>query len=392
MNKITPKRIVFVANTSWSIFNFRLGLLLRLKELGFEIIVIAPRDAYSSRLIAHGFQFYHFPFNSYSKNPFSELLGILKLIRMYRSIAPDLSFHYTAKPNIYGSIAAWICRQQSIAITTGLGIFREDKSKWTKWVLRWFYRVTGLISKEVWFLNEDDLNYFLDRKLVKENKTRLLPSEGVNISWFAPNYDSLNLSQKKKIRFLFAGRIVWSKGVREFCEAASIIKATYKNVIFDMIGFIVPEHPDGVSFNLVQDWHKSKLINYLGQTDDIRPFIEEADCIILPSYHEGVSRLLLEAASMAKPIIATNVVGCKEVVDHGVNGFLCKTKNTKDLVNKIELFLDLPKVERFRMGLAGRKKVIQEFDEEIIINHYIQSIKRFLDYAAPSVEKKVLVH
>ncbi len=375
--KTTREKIAFVANTSWSIYNFRLGLLLRLKEFGYEVIVIAPKDHYSSKLIAAGFQFYAFPFDSYNRNPFAELLGIIKLIRLYRSVAPDLIFHYTAKPNIYGTIAAWICGLRSIAIATGLGIFRESKAKLTKWALRWLYRMTGWLSKEVWFLNQDDLDFFLQSRLVKKEKTTLLPSEGVDITWFSPNYHQYQ-KERKKIRFLFAGRIVWSKGIKEFYEAAATLKRKYSDVEFDLIGFIVPEHPDGVSYKLLQKWQHSQSVNYLGQTEDIRPFIEEADCIVLPSYHEGVSRVLLEAASMAKPIIATNVVGCKEVVDHGVNGFLCNVKDSKDLARKMELFLDLPPSQRYKMGLAGRKKVIREFDEERIIGVYLKSIFRYL--------------
>lgn len=370
-------RIGVVANSSSYTYNFRLGLLERLQELGFQVFVIAPKDHFSTKLIACGIGFHHLPLSIYSTNPVKECSIIWELVDVYKNFKLDFVFHYTAKPNVYGSIAAWLCGIPSIAITTGLGVLRDPKARFSKFILKQFYRLVDRVSKEIWFLNQDDWDFFKQHRILTSAKPMLLPSEGVNIRWYKPS-SSYQQVDRKPIRFLYAGRIVWSKGIKEFFEAATLMKEKYgRKVHFQMAGFIVPEHPDGVSFELVQKWQKLGVVEYLGEMEDIRPYIEDADCVVLPSYHEGVSRVLMEAASMATPIVASNVMGCKEVVEHGKNGFLCEAKNAKDLFQKMELFYELPLKERQRMGLAGRKKAIQEFDEELIIEYYLKALVRY---------------
>jgi glycosyltransferase involved in cell wall biosynthesis len=376
--KKMPFKIAVVTNSSWYTYNFRLGMLRRLKELGFEVHVIAPKDHFSSKLIAEGFTFTHLPLSIYSINPVKELGLIRSLTSIYRENDFDFVFHYTAKPNIYGSIAAAINKIPSIAITTGLGVIRDQKTRISKHVLFFLYRIAAVLSKQVWFLNNDDMALFLKRRVVKRTKAFLLPSEGVNILEFSPQFDK-NYSNDKPIQFLYAGRIVWSKGVKEFYKAAQYFKSTGQNVHFSMLGFIVPEHPDAVSFNLVQQWHKDGVVNYLGETEDVRPYLRAADCLVLPSYFgEGVPRILLEGASMGVPIITTDFVGCKEVVDDGLNGYLIQPRNEKDLIRKIQLFLEMNPVDRFKMGVEGRKKVLREFDEEIIIGYYLNILSKYL--------------
>lgn len=377
--KKLPTKIAIVTNSSWYTHNFRLGLLRRLKEIGFEVHVIAPKDHFSSKLIAEGFTFTHLPLSIYSTNPLKELNLIRSLIRIYRENNFDFVFHYTAKPNIYGSFAAWVTNVPSIAITTGLGVIRDRRTRISKSVLFFLYRIASFLSKEVWFLNNDDLGLFLQKKVVSRSKAFLLPSEGVNIIEYQPDFDK-DLSEKRSLKFLYAGRIVWSKGVKEFYEAALHFKNKGMKVEFSMLGFIVPEHPDAVSFNLVQQWHKDGVVEYLGETEDIRPYLKGTDCLVLPSYFgEGVPRVLLEGASMAVPIITTDFVGCREVVDDGVNGFLCEVRNQHDLIKKIEIFLSMSRIDRFKMGMEGRKKVLREFDEEIIIGHYLNVLSKYID-------------
>ena len=379
MIKKTQKqlKIGVVSNSTWYTYNFRLGLLKRLKELGFQVLIIAPRDHYSTKLIAEGFSFYHFKLSIYSKNPFRELHAVKQLKQIYKQYQLDLIFHYTAKPNIYGSLAAWLSGIPSIAITTGLGLLRDPNAKKSAWILRQLYRLAGLLAKEVWFLNNDDLQYFRKYKLLSSAKPFVLPSEGVNIQWYKAGYKQG--SSSKKIKFLFAGRMVQSKGARLFYEVASKLKEKRKDVEFQMVGFVVPEHPDGISYQEIQAWKKTGIISYLGEAEDIRPFIENADCVVLPSHFgEGVPRVLLEAASMAKPIITTDFVGCKEVVEHGVNGLLCRVRDVQSLQDQVELFCTLSAHEKDQMGTAGRKKVILAFDEAIIIRKYLEAVYRHL--------------
>jgi glycosyltransferase involved in cell wall biosynthesis len=377
--KKKPTKIAIVTNSSWYTHNFRLGLLRRLKEVGFEVHVIAPKDHFSSKLIAEGFTFTHLPLSIYNTNPLKELKLIGSLIRIYRENKFDFVFHYTAKPNIYGAIAAVVNKIPSIAITTGLGVIRDQKTRISKLALFFLYRIAAVLSKEVWFLNNDDLDLFLKRKVVRKSKAFVLPSEGVNIIDYQPSFET-ELPDKSRLKFLYAGRVVWSKGVKEFYQAAQYFKQVGAKVDFEILGFIVPEHPDAVSFNLIQKWHKDGTINYLGETEDVRMYLKDTDCLVLPSYFgEGVPRILLEGASMGIPIITTDFVGCREVVDDGVNGFLCEVRNAEDLINKIEGFLSMSKIDRFKMGMEGRKKVLREFDEEIIIEHYLSALSRYIN-------------
>ncbi|KAA3632575.1 MAG: glycosyltransferase family 1 protein [Bacteroidetes bacterium] len=387
--KKLPAKIAVVTNSSWYTYNFRLGLLRRLKDLGFEVHVIAPKDHFSSKLIAEGFTFTHLPLSIYSINPFKELNLIRSLSKIYRQNQFDFVFHYTAKPNIYGSIAAAFNKIPSIAITTGLGVIRDRKTRISKYVLFFLYRIAAVLSKQVWFLNNDDMEMFLKKRVVKKSKAFLLPSEGVNILDYRPEFEN-EFSGDRPVKFLYAGRIVWSKGVKEFYQAALHFKNAGINVEFSMLGFIVPEHPDAVSFNLVQQWHKEGVVKYLGETEDVRPYLNETDCLVLPSYFgEGVPRILLEAASMAVPIITTDFVGCREVVDDGVNGFLIQVRDEKDLINKIKMFQELSPVSRFKMGAEGRKKVLREFDEEIIIGHYLQALEHYIQFKGSHKKKSV---
>ncbi|MBX2927238.1 MAG: glycosyltransferase family 4 protein [Saprospiraceae bacterium] len=375
-----PRRIALVSNSSWYTYNFRLGLLRRLREMGVEVYVISPHDHYSTKLIAEGFHFCQLPIAVYGTNPLREWRGIQQLIRIYRTHRFDFIFHYTAKPNIYGAIAAWWCGIPSIAITTGLGLMRDEAKGFSRLMVLGLYRIAARLSKEVWFLNNDDLRFFQERGVVGPKKSFVLPSEGVDITWYRAGEDR---GAHKPVRFLYAGRIVWSKGMKELYEAARYFHDQGEDCVFHLVGFIVPDHPDAVSFELLQQWQQQGIVRFHGETEDIRPFLAEADCVVLPSFFgEGVPRILLEAAAMGKPVITTDSVGCREVVKEGANGLLCKPRDAADLIRKIDTFLALSPGERRQMGLEGRKKVIREFDEEIIIGHYLNALHRFLGWPA----------
>lgn len=394
-DKLSPARssekVAMVCNSSWYTYNFRLGLLLRLKEMGLQLYIIAPHDHYSTKLMALGFHFIPLPNAMYNTNPFQELSLLRFLNKVYKRERFDFIIHYTAKPNIYGSIAAFWNRIPAIAVTTGLGLLRDEKKKLAARILKSMYRLASLLTKELWFLNEDDRHYFLKNRMIQARKTFVLPSEGVNIDWYRPN-PSRSRSSREKLRFLYAGRIVWSKGIGEFYQAAKYFKENKLSGEFHIVGFIVPDHPDGVAHGTVQEWHKQGVVKYHGESEDIRPFIQEADCIVLPSYFgEGVPRILLEAASMGKVIITTNFVGCKEVVEDRKNGFLCRPKDSEDLINKLLIFAASTDRERELMGLAGRRKVLEEFDEEIIIEHYLSAVRRYLPLLSKSNKIRSLI-
>ena len=367
--------IALVANTSWSIYNFRLGLIRRLQEEGYNISVIAPKDNFTSKLIVEGIDYHEIDMSNYGTNPFAEVNLIYQYYKLYKKINPNLIFHYTIKPNIYGTIAAWMCRKPSILITTGLGHLFQFSNFLVRLITLFLYRIAALLTKEVWFLNDNDRDIFLYKRIVRKSKTRILRSEGINTDWFKPKKD-------KKFyidRFLFAGRLIWEKGVGEYVQAAKIIREKYPRIKFELLGFIDQSNPKSVPYDYIHKWQKEKVIKYLGETTDIRPFMEKATCLIFPSYYrEGMSRVLMEAASMETPIITTDNVGCRDIVDHGKNGFIVEPQNVTALVEAIETFINMDDQDKLVMGKLGRKKMVEHFCEENILSHYLITIKKYI--------------
>jgi len=224
----------------------------------------------------------------------------------------------------------------------------------------------------VFFQNEEDRAEFVRADLVEEVKTQRVPGSGVDVDRFQPRSRE---ADGNGFAFLLVARLLWDKGVGEFVEAARLIQAEYPTVQFRLLGFLDVKNPSAVSRTQVENWNNEGVVKYLGAVDDVRGIYAEADCMVLPSYREGVPRILLEAASMGLPIITTDAVGCRDAVEDGVTGFLCRPKDSMDLADKMRRMLLLPPGQRRRMGEAGRKKMIREFDEGIVIARYLQAIR-----------------
>ncbi len=366
------KRIAFVSNTAWSLYNFRLGVMIALKESGYEVIAIAPRDRYAERLIQNGIEYYDVFIDRSGKNPIKDMRTTIELYRLFKNLKIDLVFNFTIKPCIYGSLAARIAGTKSISVITGLG-YTFTKKGLLQEIVKILYRTALSFSSKVWFLNKEDKEYFEKLKLVDSNKAHILEGSGVNTEKFKPVRNNMN---NNNFRFLLIARMLWDKGVGEYVEAARIIKQKYSNVSFLLLGSLDFSNPSAIPIDRIQSWVEDGIVEYLGESDKVQDIIANADCIVLPSYYrEGIPRVLLEAASMEKPIIATDNVGCREVVEDGVNGFLCKIKDPKDLADKMEKMINLGEEERLKMGKKGREKMIKEFDESIIIAKFLTTIK-----------------
>ena len=371
--RLQKKKIVLSSNTSWSIFNFRFGLIKELLK-NYEVIIVAPKDKYSEKLIDLGCKYYDIYIDRKGTNPINDLKTFWQYYRLYKKIKPDLIFHYTIKPNIYGTIAAKLNNIPSIAITTGLGYMFINNNIVAN-IVKLLYKVSFKFAKQVWFLNQDDFDIFIKNKLIDKSKGFILHSEGVNTEKFKP----IKTEKKDDIfRFLLIARMIWDKGIGEYVEAAKIIKQKYKNVEFLLLGPVGVDNPTAIPKKQIDKWQKDELVKYLGTTNDVKNIITKVDCVVLSSYREGISRVLLEASAMEKPLIATNITGCKEVVEDGINGYLCKVKDVKDLADKMEKMLNLSEDKRKAMGKAGRKKMIKEFDERIVIEKYLEVIS-FMD-------------
>lgn len=368
------KKIVFVANSSWSIIKFRLGIIKTLVEQNYQVYVIAPSDEYSGEIISLGCEYIDIKIDNKGSSPIKDIKTTYNLYKTYKRIQPNLIFHYTIKPIIYGSFAAKIGKVKSIAVITGLGYTFINNNLTTK-IAKFLYKFSLKFATKVWFINYDDKELFITQKLVQNSKVDILPSEGINTNIFTPIH-------KEKIddtfRFLLIARMLWDKGVGEYIAAAETIYKNYQNVEFGLLGFLDVANPQAISKEQMDIWIRNKYIKFYGSSSDVREFIKNADCIVLPSYREGISMTLMESASMEKPLIATNVPGCKDIVDDKENGFLCEVKNPQDLVDKMEKMLNLSQKDREKMGKKGREKMIREFDESIVINKYLQTIKEIL--------------
>lgn len=364
------KTIAIVINTSWNIYNFRLGLLLALQKEGYKIVAIAPRDDYSDKLEKMGFEYYSISINNKGTNPAEEIALVYAFYKLYKQVAPDILLQYTIKPNIYGSMAAGMLGIPVISNISGLGtVFLNDS--FSSKVARILYKIALQIPKKVFFQNSCDQELFISKKLVKESKTGLLPGSGINTEKFLP---AINNKLSSSVSFLMIARLVKDKGIIEYVEAAKKIKIRYPNVEFSILGAFYSGNPTAITEEEMKQWVNKGIIRYLGMSDDVQSIIEGYDCVVLPSYREGLSRVLLEAASMAKPIIATDVPGCREVVDDGQNGYLCSVKNIASLVEQMQKIIDLDESAREAMGRNGRKKVIREYDEKLVIQKYSDAL------------------
>lgn len=372
-NNNSIKTVAIVVNTSWNIYNFRLALIRRLKREGYKMVLIAPRDRYSQKLEDEGFIYHDIKIDNRGINPFVDLLLIYHFYKLYKELKPDLILNYTIKPNIYSSLAGKILGIPTLNNITGLGtVFLNNNL--SSHIARWLYKVS-LYNNLVVFQNSDDKSIFIEKNLIEEKNARLILGSGIDTNRFKSQN---SLSKNRKFTFLMIARLIKDKGISEYIEAIRIIKSSkYANICtFKILGSLYHSNPTAISQDELDSWIDEGLIEYLGHSDSVQDEIDRVDCVVLPSYREGLSRVLLEASSMSKPIITTDVAGCRDIIDNGVNGYLVTVKNSIELAEAIKKMINLPKIELLYMGKNGRKKVIENFSEEIVINKYISLIKR----------------
>jgi len=361
--------IALVSNSTWSVYNFRLDIIRYLCQQQFEVLVIAPIDEFAPLLEKEGCRCMPLRFNNRSENPFRDLSLYSQLKKIYREVQPDFIFHYVIKPNIYGSLAAAACSIRSIAVITGLG-YTFARKNWLYFIVSLLYKRALRKTEEVWFLNNDDAQIFVREKIVPIEKIKVLPGEGINTDHFAPGASSVGHDQGP-FQFLMSTRLLKSKGIGVYADAARILRNKNIAADFELIGFFEKNHPDSVPEEQLKKWEREGLIRYHGFARDVRPFLAVADCFVFPSfYNEGVPRSLMEAASMEVPIITSLNRGCKEVVVNQVNGYLCNLNDPFDLADKMERMINLNQEERTRMGVNGRTLVMKKFSVDKLIMEY----------------------
>ena len=367
-----PGNIVISANTSWNIVNFRAGLIRALIADGFTVTVMSPPDRFSPQIEALGARYRPVPMDNKGTSPAKDLALTLRFWRALREVRPAAFLGYTIKPNIYGSLAAHALSIPTINNISGLGtaFIRET---WLTGIVALLYRAALSRAHLVFFQNPDDRALFLERRLVEAARTQLVPGSGIDLEKFSPRPKPPREGVEGPV-FLLIARLLWDKGVGEYVEAARMVRREHPRARFQLAGMLDVENPTAIGRADVDGWVAEGLIDYLGALDDVRPAIAAADCVVLPSYREGTPRTLLEAAAMARPTIATDVPGCREVVREGETGFLCRVRDAADLARRMQEFIEMPEAARLAMGEGGRRLAEERFDEGLVICAYREAL------------------
>jgi glycosyltransferase involved in cell wall biosynthesis len=382
---LSQKRVLISVNSSWNIYNFRAGLIRGLTGDGYEVIAAAPADEYSPQLQELGCHFVSLPMDGNGQSPRRDALLFVRYVRLLRSRRPDVFLGYTIKPNIFGSLAAHLLGIPVINNVPGLGTVFVRETGVTK-LVKALYRFALRPSKTVFFQNAESRDLFTRLKLVRSEQAALLPGSGVDLEKFKPPIEAPESANPSAPVFLLLGRLFQEKGVGEYVEAARLVKERFPQARFQILGFLEGSVQRAISRAQMDAWVSDGSVEYLGSASDVRPAIAAADCIVLPSrYPEGTPHALLEAAAMAKPIVTTDMPGCRNTVDDGVSGFLCAPQDAKDLAAKLGAFLSLDSSARARMGQAGRLKAEREYDERIVVRRYIAAIEHAISKPASSV-------
>ncbi len=365
-----PLHIGIVANTAFNIYNFRLGLIKALQQEGHKVVAIAPMDTYTPMLKENNIEFIEVH-NLARKgtNPLNDFKLMNEFRRIYKQQKLDVVLQYTIKPNIYGTLAARLTNTHSICTVTGLGYTFLNAGIASK-VAQRLYRLAFSFADKVLFQNTDDLEIFVSNKLVSRQKTQIVPGSGIDTVSFSPDF----CAPKKEdgiIRFLMIGRLLKDKGVYEYAEAARQLLKENQNVEFHLLGEIDNDNPSAIKKEELDAWIKDGIIQYHGYAKDTRPYICNSDCVVLPSYREGMPRVILEGMAMGKPCITSDAPGCKDAVTDGETGFICKTADAASLADVFSKFISMDNTYKNQIGINARKRAESVFSQKAVNMIYL---------------------
>jgi glycosyltransferase involved in cell wall biosynthesis len=362
--------VVLSANTSWNIANFRSALVSALVERGDRLIVVAPPDEFTPALKALGAEFVPITISSGGMSPLEDLALLARYRRIFRDLRPDIFLGVTIKPNIYGSLAARMAGARVINNISGLGHMFIDAGPLTR-LASALYRLALRRSAKIFFQNEEDRALFVARGIVRDGQTGLLPGSGIDLERFKPPAAP---RRPGPFRFLLASRLQSNKGITDYAAAARLVRRVMPDTVFQLLGSAGANRRMALPMDEVERWQAEGIIEYLGGTSDVRPAIAQADCVVLPSRREGMPRILLEGSAMGKPVIATDVPGCRDAVDDGSTGFLCAAQSIEALAEAMVRMAQLPAEQRLEMGRHGRRKMERQFRENFVVEHYLEAI------------------
>jgi glycosyltransferase involved in cell wall biosynthesis len=367
-----PVKIALVANTCWNLYNFRRHIILGLINNGFEVLCIAPEDAFTTEIQKLPVTYIPITLQAKGNNPLLDAMLVKQLAGIYKKQQPDIVLHYTIKPNIYGSFAAAIAGIPVINTVTGLGtVFLHENvvSKIAQVLYKWSFRFANYVV----FQNDEDKNVFIDKKLLRNSQPIIIRGSGIDISRFKSLKNDVKDSP---FRFLMVARLLYDKGIREFGAASKMLYHMYGPAVeCVLVGAIESDKNLGISKQALGKWVEEHHVIYKPFTTNIIEEYQLASVVVLPSYREGLSKSLLEAASCSKPLIATNVAGCKEIVLDSKNGFLCEPK---DLFLKMQQMLACSQEQLVEMGVKSRIHVEESFSDKTIFNDYFCLVNKLL--------------
>lgn len=363
----TVGRILFSVNAGWNVVNFRSGLIRRLISEGYDVTVATPRDAWVSRIEELGCRFVELPMQPQGRSPLADLVLLARYVQLMRAERPDAFLGFTAKANIYGSLAAAMCDVPAVNNIAGLGmVFNEVGA--TNRILRALYRRALRHSAHVFFQNAEDLTLFRRDGIVGPNAGELLPGSGVDLDRFRPTSAPRT---RRRFVFLLVARLLWEKGIRELVEAGRVVRERHPDAEIQLLGFVETGKPAFVQLSDLEGWERDGIATYLGSAADVRPYLEQADCVVLPSYYpEGTPRSLLEAAAMGKPIITCDMPGCRDVVVNGENGYLVPPRDAASLASRMLDLLASDPTSLAAMGRRSRQIAEARFDEQLVLARY----------------------
>jgi glycosyltransferase involved in cell wall biosynthesis len=365
---------VFSANSCWNLIHFRKALLEGISQAGFRSIALVPTDTQARELESRGIEVRHVPMERSGMNPLSDMRLTLHYFQLLRELQPAAFCGFTIKPNVYGTIAARVAGVPVIANITGIGTpFLSEGVVWR--VAELLYRIALKRSAVVFFHNRDDLGQFVARGIVRPKQGRLIPGSGVDLHHFAPGDDR---GGEGPPLFLFIGRLIRHKGIREFVEAARMVRKINPDARFQLLGSLDPGNPTSVTDRELRSWLEEGVVEHLGEQGDVRPFIQRSTAVVLPSYREGMPRALLEAAAMAKPLVGSDVPGCRDLIGE-CEGFLCAARDAPSLAHAMVAVAALPAEARRAMGLAARRKVESEFSDSLVVSAYLGALSEIIE-------------
>jgi len=362
------KKILFSDNTLWGLVNFRGPVIQHFIDKGYEVVLVAPEkeDPQLRITIPENVKYIPIDMGRTSRSPINDIKYFFRVLFLYKKERPDYIFHYTIKPNIYGSIAAKLLKIKSTAMMAGMGyVFLNDGIACR--IARMLYRFGLKFTDHLFVLNENNRDTVIKRKFCKEEKLILLKSgEGIDLNLF-PFHDN----RAEKTTFIFIGRILEDKGYYELVEAARRIKAKYPDVNFEILGAFDPQYPKGIPEEVFKKDESDGVFKYLGFTNDMQSVYKRKGLVVvMPSYGEGMNRVLMEACSSGKPIITTRIAGCKEMVDGGRNGFLANPRDAASLFGAMERYIMLTDEEKDNFSHESRRIAEQRFDIKHVIAEY----------------------